>query len=101
LGTRKNHTLEIAFWGIGVKPDPIDSNLAPRREFSRAQPWRFHSDWGDPASKNRAPRWIKQPLKLTYNLPAIATMQGALGCRIDAIGQKVHRTVGKPDVGSA
>jgi len=49
----------------------------------------------------RCLRWTKQPLVLTDNLPTIAAMQGALGCRIDAIGQKVYRTVGKPDVGSA
>jgi hypothetical protein len=29
LGTRENHTLGIAFRGTGVKPDRIDSNLAP------------------------------------------------------------------------
>ena len=49
----------------------------------------------------RCPRSTKHPLELTDNLPPIAAMQGALGCRIDAIGQKVYRTVGKPDVGSA
>jgi hypothetical protein len=38
-------------------------------------------------------------LELTDNLPTIAAMQGALGCRLDAIGQKVYRTVGKPNVG--
>ena len=32
LGTRENHTLGIAFRGTGVKPDPIDSNLAPMGE---------------------------------------------------------------------
>jgi hypothetical protein len=44
--------------------------------------------------------YTKPNSELTDNLPSIAAMQGALGCRLDAIGQKVNRTVGKPNVGS-
>jgi hypothetical protein len=44
--------------------------------------------------------YTKPNLEITNNFPAIAAMQGALGRCLDAIGQKVYRTVGKPNVGS-